>query len=75
MLYRAHLYCLARLPHRMAEAYPKLRALFESGPQEDLPTTRTLLRKMEETLRSPVPERCLFNPVLKFVVDSHLCPC
>jgi hypothetical protein len=61
MLYRSHVYCLARTPHRAAEAYHKLRTLFETGPQEDFPTTRTLLRQLEDTLRIPAAERCLFK--------------
>jgi hypothetical protein len=57
-LYRFHLFCMAQLPDKAQEAYTKLRKLYESSAQEDFPTTRTWITKLETVLNIPVEERC-----------------
>ncbi len=61
-LYRNYLYELSRTPGRAGEAYPKLRKLYESGPKEDLPTTRTLLTAYENSVNMPIMLRCVLRP-------------
>jgi hypothetical protein len=61
-LYRNYLYELSRAPGRAAEAYPKLRKLYESSPSEDFPTTRTLLTAYEKSVGMPLMLRCVLRP-------------
>ncbi len=68
-LYRAHLFCLSKVPGHTRYVYAHLRRLFLSGPKEDLPTTRTILRQCEEELSVPIMLRAIF-PVL----PHHLPP-
>lgn len=50
-------YCLAAVPGREAEAQAQLRALYDLGPQEHLPTLLKELRRLEEKLALPPEQR------------------
>ena len=54
-------YELTKVPGREREAYQRLRALYEMGPQERLPTLETDLRQLEEKLQIP-PELRIYKP-------------
>ena len=64
-LYRSHLYCLAEVPGKEAEAYKKLRELFESSPKENFRTTRTKIRALEAKLKIPLPAAAVFHDDVK----------
>lgn len=54
-------YELAKVPGRERDAYERLRALHEMGPQERLPTLETDLRQLEEKLQIPAEQR-IYKP-------------
>lgn len=56
-LRRFSAYCLAQVPGREVEAHARLRALYDLGPQEHLPTLLKELRRLEEKLALPSEQR------------------
>lgn len=56
-LRRFSAYCLAQVPGREVEAHARLRALYDLGPQEHLPTLLKELRRLEEKLALPPEQR------------------
>jgi len=58
-------YQLAECPGHEREAYEKLRALFEKGDKEWLPTLLLRLRQMEEKLNIPEDQRAKVPPGFK----------
>ena len=55
-------YQLSETPGHELEAWKRLRALYDMGPQERLPTLETDLRLMEEKLRLPPEQRVYKRP-------------
>lgn len=54
-------YELAKAPGHEREAYERLRALYEMGPRERLPTLETDLRQLEDKLQIPMEQR-IYKP-------------
>ena len=50
-------YELCKCPGHEQDAWKRLRALYDMGPQERLPTLETDLRRIEETLQLPPEQR------------------
>jgi len=61
-VHRFAVYELAQVPGREREAYEKLKALYEKGEGERLPTLEKLLGELEEKLNVPVEERTYIPP-------------
>ena len=55
-------YELAKVPGREREAWQRLRALYDMGPQERLPTVEKDLRELEEKLQLPPEQRVYKTP-------------
>ena len=55
-------YELSKVPGREREAWLRLRALYDMGPQERLPTLITDLKEMEEKLQLPQEQRVYKTP-------------
>lgn len=60
-VHRFAVYELAKVPGREREAYARLKALYEKGEEERLPTLLRLLGEMEEKLDVPKNQR-LYTP-------------
>ncbi len=59
---RDAVYELAKVPGREREAWQRLRALYDMGPQERLPTLEKDLRELEEKLHLPQEQRIYKTP-------------
>ena len=59
---RDAVYELAKVPGREHEAWQRLRALYDMGPQERLPTLEKDLRQLEEKLHLPQEQRIYKTP-------------
>ncbi len=59
---RDAVYELAKVPGREREAWQRLRALYDMGPQERLPTVEKDLRELEEKLQLPQEQRIYKTP-------------
>ena len=55
-------YELAKVPGRERETYDRLRALYDEGPKERVPTLLSLLHTLEEKLSIPRESRIPFSP-------------
>ena len=55
-------YELAKVPGREREAWQRLRALYDMGPQERLPTLEKDLKDLEEKLQLPPEQRVYKTP-------------
>ena len=58
---RAAVFELAKVPGHEREAWQQLRALYDMGPQERVPTLEKDLRELEEKLQLP-PEQRIYKP-------------
>jgi hypothetical protein len=61
-VHRFTVYELAKVPGREQEAYQRLRALYDKGEEEHLPTLLRLLGELEEKLNIPRDERRIREP-------------
>ncbi len=55
-------YCLAQVPGKEREAHSRLRALYDLGPQEHLPSVLRDLKHLEEKLSLPPEQRIYKAP-------------
>ena len=61
-VHRFAVYELAKVPGREREAYARLKALYDKGEQERLPTLEKLLGELEEKLNVPAEQRTYIPP-------------
>lgn len=60
--HRMAAYELAKVPGKEKEAYARLKALYDKGEDEHLPTLLTLLGELEEKLNVPEKDRTYIRP-------------
>jgi len=61
-VHRFAVYELAKVPGREREAYTRLKALYDKGEEERLPTLEKLLGELEEKLNVPAEQRTYIPP-------------
>jgi TPR repeat protein len=64
-VHRFAAYELAKVPGKEREAYERLKALYDKGKQEHLPTLLHSLGNLEEKLNIPTDQRILKTPPQK----------